>query len=457
MTRINALVTSIILCLFSSLLSASTAGNVRAVTNSSFHDSGEPSAARVKLGRLLFFDKILSGNLNISCASCHHPLAATGDGLSLPVGEGGRGLGVTRDNGFGNHAVIERVPRKSPPLFNLGAQEFVRLFHDGRVEEDPFSPSGFRSPAGDYLPEGLANVLAVQAMFPVTSATEMAGQAGENPQADAAALGRLSGPEGVWELIAQKLREIPDYVDLFISAYPDEIYHAADITFVHAANAIAAFEAIAWRFDNSPFDRYLRGDHSALSPAARAGMKVFYGKAGCGDCHRGAFQTDHEFHAIAMPQIGPGKGDNSCIHTVGHDDFGRERVTGDSMDRFKFRTPSLRNVALSAPYGHSGAYDSLEAVLRHHLEPINSLHTYQPEQATLPPRADLDALDFIVMENEERRQAIADSNELTSLTPLKEKEIQALLAFLHSLTDRAALDMRSIVPAAVPSGLPLWD
>ena len=186
-------------------------------------------------------------------------------------------------------------------------------------------------------------------------------------------------------------------------------------------------------------------------------MKVFYGKAGCGDCHRGAFQTDHEFHAIAMPQIGPGKGDNSGSHTDGHDDFGRERVTGDSMDRFKFRTPSLRNVALSAPYGHSGAYDSLEAVLRHHLEPINSLHTYQPEQATLPPRADLDALDFIVMENEERRQAIADSNELTSLTPLKEKEIQALLAFLHSLTDRAALDMRSIVPAAVPSGLPLWD
>jgi cytochrome c peroxidase len=132
-------------------------------------------------------------------------------------------------------------------------------------------------------------------------------------------------------------------------------------------------------------------------------------------------------------------------------------VTGNSTDRFKFRTPSLRNVALSAPYGHSGAYDSLEAVLRHHLDPINSLHAYEPEQATLPPRADLDELDFIVMQNQQRRQAIADSSELTSHTTLKEKEVQALLAFLHALTDPAALDMRAIVPAAVPSGLPLWD
>jgi cytochrome c peroxidase len=457
MTRINAVVTSLFLCLISTALSASAVENIRAATNSSFHEDGTPSQAQVELGQLLFFDKILSGNLNISCASCHHPLAATGDGLSLSVGEGGRGLGITRDNGFGEHAVFERVPRNAPPVFNLGAREFVRLFHDGRVEEDSFSPSGFRSPAGDYLPEGLSNVLAVQAMFPVTSGAEMAGQAGENPQADAASLGRLSGPEGVWELIAGKLRAIPDYVDLFIAAYPSEILDAADITFVHAANAIAAFEAHAWRFDNSPFDRYLRGDNSALSLTAKLGMNVFYGKGGCGDCHSGTFQTDHEFHAIAMPQIGPGKGDNSGGHTDGHDDFGRERVTADSTDRFKFRTPSLRNVALSAPYGHSGAYDSLEAVLRHHLDPVSSLHDYQAEQATLPSRTDLDTLDFVVMEDEARRLAIAERNELDSHTPLKEKEIRALLAFLQALTDPAALDMRSIVPATVPSGLPLWD
>ena len=84
------------------------------------------------------------------------------------------------------------------------------------------------------------------------------------------------------------------------------------------------------------------------------------------------------------------------------------------------------------------------------------MHAYEPEQATLPPRADLDMLDFVVMENQERRQAIADSNELPLHTPLKEKEIQALMAFLHALTDPAALDMRSIVPAMGPSGLPGW-
>jgi len=136
--------------------------------------------AKEELGKLLFSDKILSGNLNLSCATCHHPLSDTGDGLSLPIGEGGNGLGVTRDTGQGAAAVPERVPRNAPPVFNLGAKEYERMFHDGRVAVDPAQPSGFLSPAGDALPAGLANVLAAQAMFPVTSGTEMAGQEGEN-------------------------------------------------------------------------------------------------------------------------------------------------------------------------------------------------------------------------------------------------------------------------------------
>ena len=136
-----------------------------------YYDQGSPDAARVELGRMLFFDKILSGNLNISCATCHHSLSGPGDGLSLPVGEGGTGLGVTRDTGTGADAVLERVPRNAPPVFNLGAAQFHRMFHDGRVETDPSQASGFASPAGPDLPHGLDNVLAVQAMFPVTSAT----------------------------------------------------------------------------------------------------------------------------------------------------------------------------------------------------------------------------------------------------------------------------------------------
>ena len=335
---------------------------------------------------------------------------------------------------------------------NLGAREFTRMFFDGRVEENALAPSGFDSPAGEDLPDGLDNPLAVQAMFPITSATEMAGQSGENPQADAAAIGQLAGIGGVWDLVAQKLQGIDVYVDMFMAAYPGEVLSAEDITYVHAANAIAAFEAREWRFDNSPFDQYLRGDKNAISAQARIGMNIFYGKGGCGDCHSGAFQTDHDFHAIAMPQIGPGKGDDPD----GHGDFGRERVTGDSGYRFRFRTPTLRNVVLSAPYGHAGAYNTLEAVVRHKLDSVNALYEYDREQAVLPSRPDLDALDFVVMDDMNRLADIAAANELDPVW-LKEKDIQALLAFLHSLTDQKALDMRGDVPESVPSGLPIWD
>lgn len=423
------------------------------VSDGDYYDNGSQPVAKVELGRNLFFDKIISGNLNISCATCHHPLAGTGDGLSLPVGEGGLGLGVTRDTGSGANAVHERVPRNAPPVFNLGAKEFTRMFHDGRVELDASQPGGFRSPAGASLPDGLENVLAVQAMFPVTSATEMAGQSGENDQADFASANEL--PK-LWDFIALKLQVIPEYVDLFMAAYPGEIEEAGDIGFVHAANAIAAFEAVNWRFDNSSFDRYLRGDHQALSTEARIGMNVFYGKGGCVNCHSGTFQTDHEFHAIAMPQIGAGKGDNLPGYADGHDDFGRERVTGDQADRFRFRTPSLRNIALSPPYGHTGAFNSLKAAVEHHLDSINSLLNYDQQQAVLPSRVDLDANDFIVMNDENRRSAIAAANELQP-TALREKEVDALIAFLQALTDPAALDMRSDVPSSLPSGLPLAE
>ena len=410
---------------------------------------------QVELGRNLFFDRILSGNRNIACATCHHALTATGDGLPLPVGEGGHGLGVTRDTGTGPAAIRERVPRNSPPLFNLGAREFTGLFHDGRVMADPARPSGFQSPAGDDLPAGLENVLAVQALFPVTSAAEMAGQAGENTLATAAAAGDLAGPDGVWEQLAGRLREIPEYVELFIAAYPG-IRDAADITYVHAANAIAAFEASALRFDNSPFDRYLRGETGAMSSAAKRGMRLFYGKGHCATCHSGVLQTDHGFHAIAMPQIGPGKANNLPGYSDGHDDFGRENVTGDPRDRFRFRTPSLRNVALTAPYGHAGAYGTLEAVVRHHLDPVDALHRYATSEKLLPMREDLDRQDFVVMDDVFRRTAIAEASELVPVH-LDRREFSDLMDFLHALTDPAVHGLPSAVPARVPSGLQLTE
>lgn len=421
------------------------------ITDVDYHDNGAPNLDKVELGKQLFFDKILSGNKNISCATCHHALTDTGDGLSLPVGEGGKGLGVTRDTGFGASAVVERVPRNAPPVFNLGARQFWRMFDDGRVELDPTQPSGFMSPAGDSLPLNLDNVLAVQAMFPVTASAEMAGQLGENPIANAAALGQLAGPGGVWDQLAGRLKSIPEYVGMFVEAFED-IDSTNDITYAHAANAIAAFEAAAWRFDNSPFDRYLRGEKQAMSKTEIKGMKLFYGRAGCSDCHSGVFQTDHAFHAIAMPQIGPGKGDGFD----GHEDFGRERVTNSIEDRYKFRTPTLRNVALTGPWGHDGAYNTLQGIVEHHLNPVEGILNYDRNQAVLPSRTDLNALDFVVLDDPTRVGYIAGVNELEPVR-LKNKELQYLLDFLHALTDPAAIDLRSDVPKVVPSGLPLAD
>ncbi len=419
-----------------------------AVTDADYLENGAPTEAKFELGRLLFFDKILSGNQNISCATCHHPLAATGDGLSLPVGEGASGLGVTRDTGSDGDAVHERVPRNAPHVFNLGALEFTRMFHDGRVEADQTKPSGFKSPAGSDLPTGLESPLAVQAMFPVTSATEMAGQAGENSIADLADAGNLPA---LWEALAARLRAVPDYVTRFMAAYP-EITQASDITYVHAANAIAAFENGAWRADNSPFDKFLRGDSAALSAEALRGMDLFYGKADCASCHSGKFQTDQDFHSIAMVQIGPGKGDGMD----GREDFGRERETGQSSDRYRFRTPSLRNVALTGPWGHAGAYDSLEAVVRHHLDPSGALEAWDASQIVLPSRTDLDSLDLVVQNDSARRAAIAASSEL-SATTLSDQEVADLLAFLRALTDPDRIDLRHDVPRSVPSGLTLVE
>ena len=412
-----------------------------------FYENGMQNPEKVELGRLLFFDKVLSGNQNISCASCHHPLTHTGDGLSLSVGEGGHGLGKNRLPG----RIYERVPRNAMPLFNLGAREFQHLFADGRVEVDNTAPSGFRSPAEGDLPAGLDNVLAAQAMFPVASALEMAGQAWENPIGAAAAIDDFAGPGGVWQLLANRLRAIKAYRDQFIDIF-DDVAAGDDIQFRHAANAIAAFEAVTWRADNSPFDHFLRGDKDAMNVEAYRGGQLFYGRAGCVVCHSGAFQTDQNFHAIAVPQIGPGKGDG----IYGREDFGRERVTSNTADRYKFRTPSLRNVVLTGPWGHSGAYNSLEAMVRHHLDGVSSLHNYDRSQAVLPSRGDLDPLDFVVQGDPARRADIAAAAEIVP-TYLTDSEIGSLVEFLHTLTDASMVDLSKDVPRQVPSGLPLAD
>jgi cytochrome c peroxidase len=157
-----------------------------------------------------------------------------------------------------------------------------------------------------------------------------------------------------------------------------------------------------------------------------------------------------------MPQIGPGKGDNSGNQLDGREDLGREQATGDPNDRLKFRTPNLRNVALTAPYGHAGAYDALRAVVRHHLDSVKSLRRYDQSQAVLPPREDLDEIDFVVMDDGRRVNYIADYNQLSRFT-YTEEQVDRIIDFLHALTDPASLDLRRDQPLVVPSGLPATD
>ena len=299
---------------------------------------------QVELGQLLFFDPILSGNRNISCATCHSPEHGTSDGLSLGIGEGGSGTGPKRTAGVGADRIKKRIPRNAPALWNLGAKDIPTLFHDGRISHSDIYGNGFNTPAQEWLPDGLNSILAVQALFPMTSQFEMAGDPKEN-QIAGAAYDRI---DAVWPIVAKRIRVIDDYARLFVAAF-DDVEGPLDITIVHVANALAAFEATEFQSYDGPFDAYLSGDETALSLDQRAGMDLFFGKAGCSGCHSGKLLTDHRFHALMLPQFGPGRTRqwDPVVRDPGH-----MGVSDRLEDAYRFRTPPLRNVALTAPYGH---------------------------------------------------------------------------------------------------------
>jgi cytochrome c peroxidase len=241
-------------------------------------------------------------------------------------------------------------------------------------------------------------------------------------------------------------------VKLFMAAFPDQVRSEKDMRFFMAANAIAAFEIAAFSSLNSPYDKFLKGDLNSLSPSAKNGLEIFNGKGKCIQCHKGILNMDNSFHSIAMPQIGPGKGHGE----KGFEDFGREIVTKNQSDRFKFKTPSLRNVALTGPWGHDRAYGSLRDVILHHLNPVSSLQNYSLENAYLPSRVDLDLVDGMAMKDQDYINELLNSNETSNIL-LSEKELDDLLNFLYSLTDPAVYELPRIIPKRVPSDLPVSD
>jgi cytochrome c peroxidase len=398
-----------------------------------------------RLGQQLFYDQILSGNRNVSCATCHHPAFGTSDGVSLSLGDGGIGLGPER-HADPENLPEQRIPRNAPGLFNLGAHEFRVLFHDGRIEVDPDRPGGIRTPLDADMVGGFASLLSAQTMFPVLSPDEMAGHYSENDVAQAVRRGVLTGQGGAWDLISRRIANIPAYAEQFSAVYA-AIDAPEQIGFTDISNAIAAFVALEWRSDTSPFDAVLRGE-GVLPPDAAAGMALFYGDAGCATCHSGPFLTDHAFHAMGAVQLGPGKGARFESHAR---DDGRFRVTGLEADRYAFRTPSLRNVALTAPYGHAGGHATLSSFIAAHINPSQGLEGYDRLEAILPA---LSADDFRILESADDIAAIEGAVHLPRVM-LSDAQVAEILAFLDSLTDPVARQGRLGIPDSVPSGLPV--
>ncbi|RDV27511.1 cytochrome-c peroxidase [Alteromonas aestuariivivens] len=415
-----------------------------------FYANANPPADQVELGKLLFWDKILSGNQDISCGTCHNPTSGTGDGLSLGLGTGSEGHGMMRTTIHlppTDSRARGRIVRNALPLYNLGWEGFEVFQWDGDLIVDPSEPTGFVNPLGNSFPTGFQNPLAAHNFLPPAQPREMAGIDPANP---IAALGLAQDMLGVWDAYTARLAAIPEYVDLFRSVYSD-VNQGSDITVVHVTNSLAAYQIKHFTSVNSRFDTYLRGNRGALTGQERRGADLFYGKAGCDTCHSGPLLTDQDFHAISIPQIGPGR-----QFGFGGVDNGRMRNSGRLADQYKYRTPSLRNVALTAPYGHDGAYDTLEAVVRHHLNPVVSLNGYNTDEAVLPDSDRMGDLDFVEHNNAGARADRASQNELDPVA-LTARELRDLMSFLQTLTDPAMLDKRDAIPKRVPSGLPVFD
>ena len=405
------------------------------------------SLDEAKLGQLLYYDPVISGNRNIACDTCHNPRFATSDGVSLDIGEGGIGLGPDRHPGK-TDIPQQRIARNAPALFNLGAKTFTKMFDDGRIQEDHSRPSGLRTPMEDSMVKGFASVLSAQAMFPVLAQDEMAGNDAENPIAKLVREGQITGPGGAWEAIAARVSAIPAYREMFAKVYPS-IDKGRKIGFTDISNAIAAFVSYEWRSDDSPFDKYLR--HQATLPAkAMTGMKLFYGRALCSTCHSGPFQTDNKFHAMGEPQLGPGK---TARFETNQRDLGRFRVSNDPADLYAFRTPSLRNVTETGPWGHAGAHTDLKEFIRYHADPVTGAKTYKP-QAIFPKGYVAQKPDWAIWNDPAERKAILAQVKAPPVT-LSKADVDAIYAFLQTLKDPVALKGRLGVPAKVPSGLPV--
>lgn len=243
------------------------------------------TAAKVELGKQLFFDKRLSLDDSVSCADCHNPALGWSNAKPVSPGIGG-----------------QQGTRNSPSIVNAAHSRV--FFWDGRAEN-----------------------FEEQALGPLLNPVEM---------------GIPSR-----EFLVQKVSKIPGYVTQFDSIFED------GLTAINISRALASFERTILA-GNTPFDRYQAGDKAALSEAALRGKELFFNKAHCSACHTGPFLTDDGFHNIGISTGRTPK------------DVGREALSNLQGDRGAFKTPSLREIARTAPYMHDGSLATLEEVIEHY-------------------------------------------------------------------------------------------
>jgi cytochrome c peroxidase len=307
MQRRNSWCGIVLVVLISVLATKAYGGHLEPFKSAPVSQTNLQTPEKADLGKKLFFDRRLSGDGTMSCATCHIPDLAYTDGQEISL----------------NYPTT-RNWRNTPTLINIAF--FKNLFHDGRVTS-----------------------LEDQALFPVMSSFEM------NLNLD---------------YLEEKLRVVPEYVAAFKQVF------GGDISRERVAMAIASFERTLVSV-NAPLDRYLNGNRSALSGDAKKGYELFTGKGTCTECHYGVNLSDDKFHALNIPENPEHLKDPRITATrrfvakvYHYDDYatlnedpGRYLITKDRKDRKAFRTPTLREIAKTAPYMHNGIFATLDEVI----------------------------------------------------------------------------------------------
>lgn len=369
-----------------------------------------PMEERIELGRLLFFDPILGGDRDVSCGHCHHPGFGWGDGRELGAGVTGTGIGPDREIG---DPTVGETARNTPSCLDTGFNT---------------PPEGMDPWMGKMFWEGRVNGLESQARRPIRSRDEMLHDA--YPAFVAI------------DSVVARLRAIPEYIDLFESAFPDEAGMLTPQTreFIVAAStyarAVAAYERELYTA-GAPFDAFANGNDDALTRRQKEGLELFF-ENGCGDCHTGYMFSDFEFYALGVKQGGPGR---PPIHERGDgSDRGRFLVEPDPLLEYAFRTPTLRELIYTGPYFHTGGKD------------------WEGDPANGVP-AGYDTIEKAV---EFSNRGCNDEGLMPELIPdeiaplnLSQDEVAKIAEFLRSLsgTRLGSTLVDPTVPASVPSGL----